>query len=181
MRTRRHDHLTIAARAEAGRLERPGAVRPVPVFETGSSSSRVASSPAAEGARLELARAQPRTRLATGLLIRPDPFRELQLRAGLARPRRHDSNVRRPPSEGGALSTELRRGGVDGRGRTCTLRLRRPVPSPLDYVDEWRHRLLAPEARSSDLRPEPLFERRVFRGSGLEPVAFCSTGSCSDR
>src|SRR2546430_661308 len=44
-------------------------------------------------------------------------------------PRRHDSNVRPPPSDGGALSTlsygEL---SVDGRGRTCTLRFRRPAP-----------------------------------------------------
>ena len=53
-------------------------------------------------------------------------------------------------------STELRRAGVDGRGRTCTLRLRRPVPSPFGHVD-------------------------VAPPTGLEPVTFCSTGSCSSR
>lgn len=46
--------------------------------------------------------------------------------------------------------------GVDGRGRTCTLRLRTPVPSPLGHVDS----SCAPPTR-------------------FEPVAFCSTGSCS--
>ena len=45
---------------------------------------------------------------------------------------------------------------VDGRGRTCTLRFRRPVPSPFGHVD-------------------------VAPPTGLEPVTFCSTGSCSGR
>src|SRR5438874_4434956 len=45
---------------------------------------------------------------------------------------------------------------ADGRGRTCTLRFRRPVPSPFGHVD------MAPP-------------------TGLEPVTFCSTGSCSSR
>src|SRR5918998_6659414 len=43
---------------------------------------------------------------------------------------------------------------VDGRGRTCTLRFRRPAPSPFGHVD-------------------------VAPPTGLEPVTFCSTGSCS--
>ena len=43
LRARRLDQWTIATRAEAGRLERPRVLRPVPVFETGSSSSRVTS------------------------------------------------------------------------------------------------------------------------------------------
>ena len=45
---------------------------------------------------------------------------------------------------------------VDGRGRTCTLRFRRPVPSPFGHVD-------------------------VAPPTGLEPVTFCSTDSCSGR
>ena len=45
---------------------------------------------------------------------------------------------------------------VDGRGRTCTLRFRRPAPSPFGHVD-------------------------VAPPTGLEPVTFCSTGSCSSR
>ena len=90
---------------------------------------------------------QARTCFRDRLLIQPGRF---------LGPRRHDSNVRRPPSDGGALSPELRRGGVDGRGRTCTLRLRRPVPCPLDYVD-------------------------VAPPTGFEPVTLCSTGSHSDQ
>lgn len=45
---------------------------------------------------------------------------------------------------------------VDGRGRTCTLRFRRPVPSPFGHVD-------------------------VAPLTGLEPVTFCSTGRGSGR
>ena len=71
-------------------------------------------------------------------------------------PRRHDSNVRSPPSEGGALSAEPRRAGVDGRIRTCIPRFRRPGPHPFGHVD-------------------------VAPPTGLEPVTFCSTGSCSGR
>ena len=83
----------------------------------------------AEAGRLERPRAAGTpTCFRDGLLIQPGRFLE-------AWSRRHGSNVRHPPSDGGALSTELRRDGVDGRGRTCTLRLRRPVPSPLGHVD----------------------------------------------
>src|SRR6185503_18310075 len=101
------DPLTITARAEAERLERP--------------------------------RARTPTVLRTRLLIQPDRFPD--------KPRRHDSNVRPPPSEGGALillsygelvcllGRQVKLPSVDGRGRTCTLRFRRPAPSPLGHVD----------------------------------------------
>ena len=88
-----------------------------------------------------------RTRVAGGLLIWPVPFHDGALggtrthdlvRTGdvlwLAElqgqvPRRHDSNVRPPPSDGGALSTlSYGEKSVDGRGRTCILRFRRPAP-----------------------------------------------------
>jgi hypothetical protein len=62
------------------------------------------------------------------------------------------------PAFGGRCSRPLSYGelSVDGRGRTCTLRFRRPVPSPFGHVD-------------------------VAPPTGLEPVTFCSTGSCSGR
>ena len=92
----------------------------------------IAASGVAEAGRLEPQGPRARTCFRDRLLI------QLSFEGVISRdwPRRHDSNVRPPPSEGGALSTELRRVvRVDGRGRTCTLRLRRPVPSPLGHVD----------------------------------------------
>ena len=50
-----------------------------------------------------------------GLVPTKDAFGLAELQGQVSR--RHDSNVRSPPSEGGALGpAELRRGGVDGRG-----------------------------------------------------------------
>jgi hypothetical protein len=74
---------------------------------------------------------------------------------GLASPARLE---RATPAFGGRCSRPLSYGemSVDGRGRTCTLRFRRPAPSPFGHVDG------APP-------------------TGLEPVTFCSTGSCSVR
>ncbi len=65
---------------------------------------------------------------------------------------------RATPAFGGRRSRPLSYGelSVDGRGRTCTLRFRRPAPSPFGHVD-------------------------VAPPTGLEPVTFCSTGSCSGR
>src|SRR6476619_6231981 len=128
--------------AEAGRLERPR-VQPLPVFGTGSSSSRVAS------------------------------------RSRCCEPRRHDSNVRPPPSEGGALTTELRRAGVDGRIRTCMDRFRTPVPHPFGHVDVAPPTGLAPatsgvtdrrsptELRRLGTRPGP--RTQLFRGKSPVP------------
>ena len=94
----------------------------------------------------------------------PDPAGSLPWvapRAGLARPRRHDSNVRRPPSEGGALSTELRRATWCDGASTAGV-----DPAPSGFVD----RCPLHWVTSTGAPP-----------TGLEPVAFCSTGSCSDR
>jgi hypothetical protein len=121
LRARCRDLWTIAAQAEAGRLERPRASRPLPVFGTGSSSSRITSIMEPSVGVAPTASSLPRTRSISlsykGLI------------SASVLPRRHDSNVRPPPSEGGALVLlsygELR---VDGRGRTCTLRFRRPAP-----------------------------------------------------
>src|SRR4029079_17610083 len=68
------------------------------------------------------------------LLIQPGRFQGLAWPV-IREPRRHDSNVRSPPSEGGALSAEPRRAGVDGRIRTCIPRFRRPGPHPFGHVD----------------------------------------------
>ena len=88
-------------------------------------------------------------------------------------PRRHDSNVRPPPSEGGALTTELRRVGVDGRTRTCVNRFRRPVPDPFGHVDVAPPTGFAPVTSGLTDRRSPLLS---YGGSvrvlGLEPSLF---------
>ena len=75
--------------------------------------------------------------------------------ASVASPARFE---RATPAFGGRCSrpSELRRAGVDGTIRTCTLRFRRPVPCPFGHVD-------------------------VAPPMGLEPMTVCSTGSCSSR
>ena len=88
-------------------------------------------------------------------------------------PRRHDSNVRPPPSEGGALTTELRRGGVDGRIRTCMSRVRSPAPDPFGHVDVAPPTGFAPVTSGLTDRRSPLLS---YGGSvrvlGLEPSLF---------
>ncbi len=120
-----------------------------------------------------------RTRVAGGLLIWPVPFHDGALggsrthylvRTGdalwlaeLQGPDlfHHASPARlerATPAFGGRCSRPLSYGemSVDGRGRTRTFRFRRPVPSPFGHVD-------------------------VAPPTGIEPVTFCSTGSCSSR
>jgi hypothetical protein len=109
---------TIAASAGAGRLERPKActstcfrdrllIRP--------DHSHCLRPGALGGVR------------AHGLVPTKEVLYSAELQGQVSR--RHDSNVRPPPSDSGALGpSELRRGGVDGRGRTCTLQFRRPAP-----------------------------------------------------
>ena len=88
-------------------------------------------------------------------------------------PRRHDSNVRPPPSEGGALTTELRRVGVDGRIRTCMSRVRSPAPDPFGHVDVAPPTGFAPVTSGLTDRRSPLLS---YGGSvrvlGLEPSLF---------
>ncbi len=88
-------------------------------------------------------------------------------------PRRHDSNVRPPPSEGGALTTELRRDGVDGRIRTCMNRFRRPVPDPFGHVDVAPPTGFAPATSGLTDRRSPLLSYGgSVRALGLEPSPF---------
>ena len=48
-------------------------------------------------------------------------------------------------------STELRRKGVGGRGRTCNLRFRRPASSPFDHVDKLLRCGARPGSRTQSL------------------------------
>lgn len=85
--------LDHRGRAEAGRLERPKACWPLPVFGTGSSSGRITS-------RIGRHRAPGGVRT-HGLILTKDALCSLSYKGNGSR--RHDSNVRPPPSEGGAL------------------------------------------------------------------------------
>src|SRR6476619_7903776 len=128
----------------------------------------------AEAGRLERPRVQPLTCVRDRLLIQPGRFQ-----ISTVGPRRHDSNVRPPPSEGGALTTELRRAGVDGRIRTCMDRFRTPVPHPFGHVDVAPPTGLAPatsgvtdrrsptELRRLGTRPGP--RTQLFRGKSPVP------------
>ncbi len=92
------------------------ASRPVPVFGTGSSSGRIASKTLGPSVGVApTASSLPQTR--SGSLSYK----------GTASPARIE---RATPAFGGRCSgpAELRRVGVDGRGRTCILRFRRPAP-----------------------------------------------------
>ena len=119
LRARCRDLWTIAAcRAGAGRLERPKA-HTFTCFR-----DRLLIRPDHSLDLLCGALGGVRTH---GLVPTKDALFSAELQGQVSR--RHDSNVRLPPSGGGALGpAELRRGGVDGRGRTCTLRFRRPAP-----------------------------------------------------
>ncbi len=64
-------------------------------------------------------------------------------------PRRHDSNVRRPPSEGGALSTELRRGGATDGTRTRDLLLDRRLLHPAELRRRVRARTRSDRGKRS--------------------------------
>ena len=78
-----------------------------------------------------------------------------------------------PPSEGGALSTELRRVGVDGRTRTCVNRFRRPVPDPFGHVDMAPPTGFAPATSGlTDRRSSWLSYGGSVRALGLEPSLF---------
>ena len=110
------------------------ASRPLPVFETGSSSGRIASEqPCVSPARFERATFAFGTR-------------------------------RSAPLSYGELI------GVDGRGRTCILRFRKPAPSPFGHVDMravdgTRTRIL----RRDGPALEPVELRQHVRALGLEP------------
>ena len=130
------------------------ALRPLPVFGTGPSSGRIASLGGRGGTRTRTG-SRP-SRVAGGFLIWPVPF-HVEPSVGVApttssipgtcsdslsykgvhrclagTTRTCDPRLRRAVLS----STELRRAGVDGRGRTCNLRFRRPASSPFDYVDK---------------------------------------------
>ena len=65
---------------------------------------------------------------------------------------------------------ELRRGGVDGRGRTCILWVRNPVPSPLGHVDVVRVLGLEPSLfRGKSPVPYRSGVARVVGRGGIEP------------
>ena len=158
---------------EAVGLAPTRASRPLPVFETGSSSGRIASEqPCVSPARFERATFAFGTR-------------------------------RSAPLSYGELI------GVDGRGRTCTLRFRKPAPSPFGHVDMravdgTRTRILrrdGPALEPVELRqhvralglepslvpvksrvPYPSGVTRVVGREGIEPLCRndgCSTGSCA--
>ena len=122
---------------EAVGLAPTRATRPLPVFETGSSSGRIASEqPCVSPARFERATFAFGTR-------------------------------RSAPLSYGELI------GVDGRGRTCTLRFRKPAPSPFGHVDMravdgTRTRILRRDGPA--LHPVEL--RQHVRALGLEPSLF---------
>ena len=122
----------------------------------------------AEAGRLERPRGQPH--LFSGQA--PHPAGSLPDLEGWW-PRRHDSNVRPPPSEGGALTTELRRDGVDGRIRTCMSRFRRPAPDPFGHVDVAPPTGFAPVTSGLTDRRSPLLSYGgSVRALGLEPSLF---------
>ena len=78
---------------------------------------------------------------------------------------------------------ELRRGGVDGRGRTCILWVRNPVPSPLGHVDVVRVLGLEPSLfRGKSPVPYQSGVARVVGRGGIEPPVSedgWSTASCA--
>ena len=124
-----------------------------------------------------------RTRLANGLLIWPDPFRGALggIRThdlvrtgdvlcflsykGLASPARFE---RATPAFGGRCSAPLSYGemSVDGRSRTCNLRIRKPVPCPFGHVDE----RATDGIRTRDLRLDgPALQLTELRRLGTRP------------
>jgi hypothetical protein len=95
---------------------------PLPVFGTGSSSSRITSL------------MEPSVGIAPTTSSVPGTRSCSLSYKGRASPARLE---RATPAFGGRCSAPLSYGevSVDDRSRTCTLRLRRPVPSPFGHVD----------------------------------------------
>jgi hypothetical protein len=86
-------------------------------------------------------------------------------RARLASPARFE---RAASAFGGRRSAPLSYGevGVDGRGRTCNLRIRKPAPSPFGYVDE----RATDGIRTRDLRLDgPALHLTELRRLGTRP------------